>query len=87
MQNDMLKITTLIVKIIPLAVLCSMTSLVMLTGTDMLISIMSFAGTFVLALAVMLGMFRTAVNSTGDVAVSLIVAKTEKLLDTEQYYS
>lgn len=80
LQNDMLQI-------IPLAVLCSMTSLVMLTGTDMLISIMSFAGTFVLALAVMLGMFRTAVNSTGDVAVSLIVAKTEKLLDTEQYYS
>ena len=35
----------------------------------------------------LMGMFRTAVNSTGDVAVSLIVAKTEKLLDTEQYYS
>lgn len=52
-----LKITTLIVKIIPLAVLCSMTSLVMLTGTDMLLSIMSFAGTFVLALAVMLGVY------------------------------
>ena len=35
----------------------------------------------------LLGMFRTAVNSTGDVAVSLIVAKSEKLLDTEKYNS
>ena len=35
----------------------------------------------------LMGMFRTAVNSTGDVAVSLIVAKTEKLLDTKKYYS
>ncbi|MGN9154444.1 cation:dicarboxylate symporter family transporter [Bariatricus sp. HCP3S3_E12] len=26
----------------------------------------------------LMGMFRTAVNSTGDVAVALIVAKTEK---------
>ena len=49
-----LKITTLIVKFIPLAVLCSMTSLVMLTGTETLLAIMSFIGTFVLALAVML---------------------------------
>ena len=49
-----LKITTLIVKFIPLAVLCSMTSLVMLTGTETLLAIMSFFGTFVLALAVML---------------------------------
>ncbi|MGN0483861.1 MAG: cation:dicarboxylate symporter family transporter [Lachnospiraceae bacterium] len=48
-----LKITTLIVKVIPLAVLCSITSLVMLTGTDMLAAIMSFVGTFLLALAVM----------------------------------
>ena len=49
-----LKITTLIVKFIPLAVLCSMTSLIMLTGTETLLAIMSFFGTFVLALAVML---------------------------------
>lgn len=49
-----LKITTIIVKVIPLAVLCSMTSLVMLTGTEMLISIMSFVGTFVVALFIML---------------------------------
>ena len=34
----------------------------------------------------LLGMLRTAVNSTGDVAVSLIVAKTENLLDCEKYY-
>lgn len=49
-----LKITTLIVKLIPLAVLCSMTSLVMLTGTETLLAIMSFFGTFILALATML---------------------------------
>ena len=49
-----LKITTLIVKVIPLAVLCSMTSLVMLTGTDMLLSIMSYVGTFLVALVAML---------------------------------
>lgn len=49
-----LKITTLIVKVIPLAVLCSMTSLIMLTGTETLLAIISFFGTFVLALAVML---------------------------------
>ena len=35
----------------------------------------------------LLGMFRTAVNSAGDVAVSLIVAKSEKLLDVEKYNS
>lgn len=52
-----LKITTLIVQVIPLAVLCSMTSLVMMTGTDMLLTIMSFMGTFILALAVMLGVY------------------------------
>jgi Na+/H+-dicarboxylate symporter len=32
-----------------------------------------------------LGMFRVVVNSTGDVAVSLIVAKSERLLDREKY--
>ena len=33
----------------------------------------------------LLGMCRAVVNSTGDVAVSLIVAKTEGLLDTQKY--
>ena len=33
----------------------------------------------------LMGMFRTAVNSTGDVAVALIVAKTEKMLNIEKY--
>ncbi len=35
----------------------------------------------------LLDMFRTASNTTGDVAVTLIVAKTEKLLDIEKYNS
>ncbi len=48
-----LKITTIIVKFIPIAVLCSMTSLVMTTNSKMLLSIMSFVLTFILALAVM----------------------------------
>jgi Na+/H+-dicarboxylate symporter len=30
-------------------------------------------------------MFRVVMNSTGDVAVSLIVAKSENLLDIEKY--
>lgn len=34
-----------------------------------------------------LGMCRTAINTTGDVAVSVVVAKTEKLLDKEKYSS
>ena len=33
----------------------------------------------------LMGMFRTAVNSTGDVAGALIVAKTEKMLNIEKY--
>jgi Na+/H+-dicarboxylate symporter len=52
-----LKITTVIVKAIPLAVLCSMTSLVMTTGNETLLSIMGFVGTFVLALVAMLGVY------------------------------
>ncbi len=48
-----LKITTLIVKVIPLAVLCSMTSLIMTTGTDMLLAIMGFFGTFLVGMTVM----------------------------------
>ena len=56
-----LKITTLIVKVIPLAVLCSMTSLVMLTGTDMLLSIMSYVGTFLVALVAMLCVYSVLV--------------------------
>lgn len=34
-----------------------------------------------------LGMCRTAINTTGDVAVSVVVAKTERLLDKEKYSS
>ena len=32
-------------------------------------------------------MFNTTSNTTGDVAASLIVAKSEKLVDTDVYYS
>ena len=35
----------------------------------------------------LMGMFRTATNVTGDVAISLIVAKTENMLDIEKYKS
>jgi Na+/H+-dicarboxylate symporter len=52
-----LKITTLIVKVIPLAVLCSMTALVMTTGNEMLLAILCFVGTFLLALVCMLAVY------------------------------
>lgn len=70
-----LRITTIIVKIIPLAVLCSMTSLVMLTGTEMLISIMSFALTFVLALAVMMGVYCLLVLLIGRLNPLILMKK------------
>ncbi len=35
----------------------------------------------------LLDMFRTVSNTTGDMAVTLIVAKLEKLLDIEKYKS
>jgi Na+/H+-dicarboxylate symporter len=52
-----LKVTTIIVKFIPIAVLCSMTSLVMTTGNETLLAIISFVGTFILSLAIMLGVY------------------------------
>jgi Na+/H+-dicarboxylate symporter len=39
----------------------------------------------VMGVDAILGMFRVVMNSTGDVAVSLIVAKSENLLDVEKY--
>ncbi|MCD8104627.1 MAG: dicarboxylate/amino acid:cation symporter [Lachnospiraceae bacterium] len=60
-----LKITTLIVKVIPLAVLCSMTSLVMLTGNDTLLAIAGFFGTFIAALAVMVCIYALLVLVIG----------------------
>ncbi|MCD8133608.1 MAG: dicarboxylate/amino acid:cation symporter [Clostridiales bacterium] len=62
-----LKITTIIVRVIPLAVLCSMTSLVMTTGNDTLLAIAGFFGTFVAALAVMLGIYALLVLVIGRV--------------------
>lgn len=60
-----LKITTLIVKFIPLAVLCSMTSLIMLTGNDTLLAILGFFGTFIAALAVMVCIYALLVLIIG----------------------
>ena len=44
------------------------------------------AMTFVLAVNPILDMFDTMNNTTGDMTAALIVAKSEKLLDTEVYY-
>ncbi len=44
------------------------------------------AMTFVLAVTPILDMFDTMNNTTGDMTAALIVAKSEKLLDTEVYY-
>ena len=35
----------------------------------------------------LMGMFRTVTNVTGDVAVTLMVAKTENMLDMEKFKS
>lgn len=70
-----LKITTIIVKVIPLAVLCSMTSLVMLTGTEMLLSIMSFVGTFLLALLAMVGVYCLLVLFIGKLNPLILLKK------------
>jgi Na+/H+-dicarboxylate symporter len=49
-----LKITMIIVKVTPLAVFCSMTSLVLTTGTDTLIALIGFVATFILGLICMI---------------------------------
>ena len=41
----------------------------------------------VMGIDALCGMFRAMSNSTGDVAASLIVAKSEKLLDRNKYRS
>ena len=52
-----LKVTTVIVAVIPLAVFCSMTSLVMTTGVGTLTALLSLVGTFVLGLACMIALY------------------------------
>lgn len=52
-----LKVTTIIVAVIPLAVFCSMTSLVMTTGVGTLTALLSLVGTFVLGLACMIALY------------------------------
>lgn len=49
-----LKITSLIIKFMPVAVLCSILSMFFTTGTDALISILGILGTFVLAIIFMM---------------------------------
>ena len=72
-----LKVTTIIVSVIPLAVFCSVCSLVMLTGGDTLISLIYFLLT---VLAGMVGM--VAVYSL----LILVVARLEHLLDLDVYH-
>lgn len=63
-----LKITTLIINVIPLAVFCSMTSLVLTTGTDTLISLMGLAGTFLAALVGMITVYCLLILLLGRVS-------------------
>lgn len=56
-----LKITVIIVKTTPLAVFCSMTSLVLTTGTDTLISLLGFVVTFILGLVCMIAVYAVLV--------------------------
>ena len=49
-----LKITSLIIKFMPLAVFCSFLSMILKMGTDALVSILGIVGTFVVAIACMI---------------------------------
>lgn len=49
-----LKIASLIIKLMPLAVFCSIFSMILKTGTDALISVLGIVGTFVAAIAFMI---------------------------------
>ncbi len=60
-----LKITTLIVGFIPAAVFCSMTSLVMTTGTDTLVSLLGLVGTVLLGLTCMIGVYCLLIFAVG----------------------
>ena len=52
-----LKITTLIIKFMPLAVFCSFLSMILKTGTDAVISVMGIVGTFAVALVLMMAIY------------------------------
>lgn len=52
-----LKITSLIIKFIPIAVFCSFLSMILETGTDALISVLSIVGTFVAAILLMMAVY------------------------------
>ena len=52
-----LKITTLIIKFMPLAVFCSFLSMILKMGTDALASILGIVGTFAVAVAIMMAVY------------------------------
>lgn len=49
-----LKITVLIIKLMPLAAFCSILSMILKTGTDALISVLGILGVFIVAIALMM---------------------------------
>lgn len=82
-----LKITTIISKFIPVAVLASVALIVIDLGGDSILSVAAGAGTQVLTILLMIAivplvdMFDTMNNTTGDLAAALIFAKSENLFD------
>lgn len=70
-----LKITAIIVKIIPLAVLCSMTSLVMTTGIEMIIAIIGYVCTIILSLILMLIVYSLLILIIGRVNPLVMLKK------------
>ena len=107
--NDLfLKITTLIIKAMPVAVFCSILSMMLTMGFSKILSVLGMMGTFIaglICLSVLLvqldvpvgaiglvigieslcGMFRTMNNCLGDVAMTIIVAKSENAIDMNVY--
>lgn len=60
-----LKITTLIIKFVPLAVFCSVISLILQTGTDTLLSLLGLMGTVIAGMACMIAVYCLLILSIG----------------------
>lgn len=71
-----LKITVIIVKATPLAVFCSMTSLVLTTGASTLVSLLGFVLTFLLGLACMITVYAVLV---------LLIARLNPIVFLKKY--
>ena len=71
-----LKITTLIIKFVPLAVFCSVISLILQTGTDTLLSLLGLMGTVIAGMACMIAVYCLLI---------LVIARVNPLIFLRKY--